>query len=158
MVLNTISQPKPINCMMALNTMLIRRGWSDNDSHLLLWFQEELHQAIVKKRDLRDKKMTAAQDTQLVRHHSIVGDTRYENDRVTIYLSLTCRDESFRLICGFHLFSTKNLVYNCVEHEPGSWKMKVFWHCIGGEVSIFHQHFHLWTWYVWYNRWTCSLI
>ena len=76
--------------------------------------------------------MTAAEDTGLVRHQSILGDTRYENDRVTIHLSLTCRDESFRLICGFHLFSTKNLVIKCVEHEPGSWKMKVFRHCMGG--------------------------
>jgi hypothetical protein len=56
--------------------------------------------------------MTAAEDTGLVRHQSILGDTRYENDRVTIHLSLTCRDESFRLICGFHLFSTKNLILN----------------------------------------------
>lgn len=39
--------------------------------------QEEMHQAMVKKRDLIDKKMTTQNEgKKLVRHASILGDTR----------------------------------------------------------------------------------
>ncbi|CAG2216723.1 unnamed protein product [Mytilus edulis] len=38
--------------------------------------QEDIHQAIVKKRDVRDKKMTESQGTGVVRQQSILGDTR----------------------------------------------------------------------------------
>ena len=58
-----------IACEPAENIMQMLENNSTDD-------QEDLHQAIVKKRDLRDKKMTAAEDTGLVRHQSILGDTR----------------------------------------------------------------------------------
>jgi len=51
--------------------------------------------------------MTASQDTGVVRHQSILGDTRYEKYRVTIYLCLTCRDVSFRSVSGFPLIFNK---------------------------------------------------
>ncbi|XP_063433642.1 ras GTPase-activating-like protein IQGAP1 [Mytilus trossulus] len=38
--------------------------------------QEDIHQAIVKKRDVRDKKMTESQGTGVVRQHSILSDAR----------------------------------------------------------------------------------
>lgn len=40
--------------------------------------QEEMHQAMVKKRDLIDKKVaqTQTEGKKLVRHASILGDTR----------------------------------------------------------------------------------
>ena len=38
---------------------------------------EELHQALVRKRDMRDKKVTDSNEGGVVRQQSILGDTRF---------------------------------------------------------------------------------
>ena len=45
---------------------------------LLSVYQEEKHQALVKKRDILDKKLVQSEKTgaKIVRHASVVGDTR----------------------------------------------------------------------------------
>ena len=45
---------------------------------LLSAYQEEKHQALVKKRDILDKKLVQSEKTgaKIVRHASVVGDTR----------------------------------------------------------------------------------
>lgn len=58
-----------IACQPAENiTQLLESGTSEE--------QEDLHQAIVKKRDIRDKKMTESNETGVVRQQSMSGDTR----------------------------------------------------------------------------------
>ena len=77
---------------------------------ILLPVQEEKHQALVKKRDILDKKLVQSEKTgaKIVRRASVVGDTRSGQISVCLFVSFL---EFFLYICEKFVLNVQSTTY-----------------------------------------------